>query len=58
MATEHDPGWYKAWHAWANMNFQALLQHKQEPSGATAHGAGDGCEGGRSGDCFEEGEGG
>ena len=59
LATEHDTGWYKAWHAWAYMNFQALLQHKQEPSGATACGAGDGREGGKGGDiCFEEGEGG
>ena len=36
MATEHDTSWYKAWHAWAYMNFQALLQHKQQPAGATA----------------------
>lgn len=31
-ATEYDRGSYKAWHAWAFMNFQALLEHKQ-PSG-------------------------
>lgn len=37
-ATEHDTSWYKAWHAWAYMNFQALLQHKQQPAGATASG--------------------
>ena len=38
-ATEHDTSWYKAWHAWAFMNFQALLQHKQQPSGAAGSGA-------------------
>ena len=30
LATEYDHSWYKAWHAWAYMNFQALLQHKQD----------------------------
>ena len=29
LATEFDRQWYKAWHAWAFMNFQALLQQKQ-----------------------------
>lgn len=29
-ATEYDKQWYKAWHAWAFMNFQALLEHKQD----------------------------
>lgn len=28
-ATEYDRSWYKAWHSWAYMNFQALLEHKQ-----------------------------
>jgi hypothetical protein len=28
-ATEYDRCWYKAWHSWAYMNFQALLEHKQ-----------------------------
>lgn len=28
-ATEYDRSWYKAWHSWAFMNFQALLEHKQ-----------------------------
>ena len=49
LATEHDIGWYKAWHAWAYMNFQALLQQKQQPSGATGTGgatSGDGDKGG------------
>ena len=54
-ATEHDTSWYKAWHAWAYMNFQALLQHKQQPAGAAAGGGGataggeekDGRKGGR-----------
>ena len=31
-ATEYDRTSYKAWHAWAFMNFQALLEHKK-PSG-------------------------
>lgn len=25
QATEHDPKWYKAWHAWAYMNFATVL---------------------------------
>lgn len=29
-ATEYDPEWYKAWHAWAYINFEALLYHKQQ----------------------------
>lgn len=29
LATEFDRQWYKAWHAWAFMNFQALLQQRQ-----------------------------
>ncbi len=31
-ATEYDRSWYKAWHAWAFMNFQAL-QDKQPTTG-------------------------
>ncbi|RDD40512.1 Serine/threonine-protein kinase mTOR [Trichoplax sp. H2] len=27
-ATEHDKNWYKAWHSWAFMNFEALLNMK------------------------------
>ncbi|XP_040286249.1 serine/threonine-protein kinase mTOR isoform X4 [Bufo bufo] len=27
-ATEHDLNWYKAWHAWAVMNFEAVLHYK------------------------------
>lgn len=27
-ATEHDLNWYKAWHAWAVMNFEAVLHFK------------------------------
>ncbi|CAA9998750.1 unnamed protein product [Nesidiocoris tenuis] len=34
-ATQHDDKWYKAWHAWAYMNFQTVLfykaQHLLEP---------------------------
>eukprot|EP00731_Ephydatia_muelleri_P014310 Em0008g30a len=29
LATTKDRGWYKAWHAWAFMNFQALLLFEQ-----------------------------
>lgn len=27
-ATDHDPSWYKAWHAWAYTNFECVLFHK------------------------------
>ena len=27
-STEYDRSWYKAWHSWAYMNFQALLEQK------------------------------
>ena len=30
LATKFDRQWYKAWHAWAFMNFQALLHQRQE----------------------------
>ena len=55
MATEHDTSWYKAWHAWAYMNFQALLQHKQQPSAASGSG---GASVGGGGEREEGGEGG
>ncbi|KAM5132577.1 serine/threonine-protein kinase mTOR [Mantella aurantiaca] len=29
-ATDHDPAWYKAWHAWAVMNFEAVLHFKHQ----------------------------
>ncbi|KAG8505591.1 Serine/threonine-protein kinase mTOR [Galemys pyrenaicus] len=29
-ATEHDRSWYKAWHAWAVMNFEAVLHYKHQ----------------------------
>ena len=29
-ATEHDSTWYKAWHAWAYMNFETVLFYKQQ----------------------------
>lgn len=31
-ATEHDNTWYKAWHAWAYMNFQTVLFYKNQQS--------------------------
>ncbi|XP_074653906.1 serine/threonine-protein kinase mTOR-like [Tubulanus polymorphus] len=30
LATEHDKNWYKAWHAWAYMNYEAVLFFKQQ----------------------------
>ena len=32
MATKHDPKWYKAWHNWAYMNYEAVLFHKSQPN--------------------------
>ncbi|XP_065842793.1 serine/threonine-protein kinase mTOR-like [Oscarella lobularis] len=29
-ATEYDKNWYKAWHRWAVMNFQAVLHYKNQ----------------------------
>lgn len=29
-ATSHDPGWYKAWHSWAYMNFETVLFYKHQ----------------------------
>lgn len=29
-ATFHDPGWYKAWHSWAYMNFETVLFYKHQ----------------------------
>lgn len=29
-ATDHDPNWYKAWHAWAYMNFETVLFYKHQ----------------------------
>ena len=30
-ATEYDSQWYKAWHAWAVMNFETCLFYRQQP---------------------------
>jgi len=30
IAREHDPNWYKAWHAWAYMNFETVLFYKHQ----------------------------
>merc|ERR1719270_2504428 len=32
-ATEHDSTWYKAWHAWAVMNFETVLFYKHSSGG-------------------------
>lgn len=29
-ATEFDKGWYKAWHAWAYINFETVLLYKNK----------------------------
>lgn len=38
-ATSHDPGWYKAWHSWAYMNFETVLfyKHQQNKSQSNDH---------------------
>jgi serine/threonine-protein kinase mTOR len=33
-STDHDSGWYKAWHAWAYMNFESVLFYKQQQTTA------------------------
>lgn len=33
-ATEHDPTWYKAWHAFAFMNFEAVYFYTSHPNKA------------------------
>jgi FKBP12-rapamycin complex-associated protein len=35
-ATEHDSTWYKAWHAWAYMNFEAVLFFKHQGQNNTS----------------------
>lgn len=41
LATEKDRDWYKAWHAYAYMNFEAVLFFKQRQSGASASSDGE-----------------
>ncbi|XP_071946239.1 serine/threonine-protein kinase mTOR-like [Antedon mediterranea] len=33
-ATDHDANWYKAWHSWAFMNYEAVLYYKNSQSAA------------------------
>ena len=40
-ATEHDRSWYKAWHSWAFMNFQALLEQKRLSASSAAEANGE-----------------
>ncbi|XP_066992513.2 serine/threonine-protein kinase mTOR isoform X2 [Anabrus simplex] len=47
-ATEHDTAWYKAWHAWAYMNFETVLFYKQQQSAEAARPQGDGSPANRS----------
>lgn len=35
QATEFDPQWYKAWHAWAYMNFQTIKKYKDKVTADT-----------------------
>lgn len=35
-ATENDQTWYKAWHAWAVMNFETVLHFKRQTEAAAA----------------------
>lgn len=42
-ATEHDPSWYKAWHAFAYMNFETVLFYKhQQGDNYSENGPGNG----------------
>ncbi|XP_062572359.1 serine/threonine-protein kinase mTOR-like [Saccostrea cucullata] len=42
LATEYDKYWYKAWHGWALINYEAVLFYKQsEKSGAVPQSPGD-----------------
>nr|WIM49540.1 HIF1a pathway protein [Daphnia magna] len=36
-ATEHDSTWYKAWHSWAYMNFEAVLFYKHQGQNTSAN---------------------
>ncbi|CAH1772250.1 unnamed protein product [Owenia fusiformis] len=38
-ATEHDKNWYKAWHSWACMNYEAVLFYKQQQQNPAASAA-------------------
>ncbi|PSN34470.1 Serine/threonine-protein kinase mTOR [Blattella germanica] len=38
-ATDHDTSWYKAWHAWAYMNFETVLFYKQQQNQQTTDGS-------------------
>lgn len=42
-ATENDKNCYKAWHAWAYMNFEAVLYYKNQQSGNDGNGDGSIC---------------
>ncbi|XP_071445181.1 serine/threonine-protein kinase mTOR [Hetaerina americana] len=51
-ATDHDPTWYKAWHAWAYMNFETVLFYKHQSGGNNCGESSSGTNntaGGRSG---------
>lgn len=36
LATELDPAWYQAWHAWALANFDVITELEVSPEGLTA----------------------
>ncbi|XP_066601544.1 serine/threonine-protein kinase mTOR [Prorops nasuta] len=47
-ATEHDPTWYKAWHAFAYTNYEAVLFYKHQQGDASAEYPGNGSRGNMS----------
>ncbi|XP_043210340.1 serine/threonine-protein kinase mTOR-like isoform X1 [Amphibalanus amphitrite] len=46
-STKYDPSWYRAWHAWAFMNFQAVLFFRGRCAVSPAAGAGEAVRSGR-----------
>ncbi|XP_048250308.1 serine/threonine-protein kinase mTOR-like isoform X1 [Haliotis rufescens] len=36
LATQHDKNWYRAWHAWALMNYEAVLFYKQKEQSSSS----------------------
>ncbi|XP_013416422.1 serine/threonine-protein kinase mTOR-like [Lingula anatina] len=55
-ATEHDRNWYKAWHAWAYMNYEAVLFFKQQGQSTTQNGTGAAVGKKESGEAVKGGE--
>ena len=49
LATEHDSLWYKAWHAWALNNFEAVLYYKLKLAAVTSGGGTEDADGSLNG---------